>query len=168
MTYLAGHDYSLDLPISANPQTNGVRLFLNSIFESDCASELGQDDVTLIKTAPPLTNPNEILYTISYTNPGPGAVENLKLIDKLPAGTTYILGSGVPTPTSTSGGVLTWNLPVLASGAGATVTFRVAVTVDGTYANSAQMLFSNLAVRSVSSNTVTTVRDTVPPARVSA
>lgn len=34
VTYLAGHDYSVALPITSNPQTNGVRLFLNSLFES--------------------------------------------------------------------------------------------------------------------------------------
>jgi uncharacterized repeat protein (TIGR01451 family) len=163
VTYLAGHDYSIDLPISSNPQTNGVRLFLNSIFDSGAAVFANQDDVTLAKSGPALINTSTIPYTINYMNPGPRPVENLKLIDRLPAGTTYLAGSGVPAPTSISGDELTWNLPPLASGASATVTFSVSVTTDGSYANTAQMEFSNVAVRTVSSNTVTTIRDSATP-----
>jgi len=38
VTYLAGHDYSTQLPITANTQTNGVRLFLNQMFDGTCAA----------------------------------------------------------------------------------------------------------------------------------
>jgi hypothetical protein len=37
ISYLGGHAYATDLPISANPTTAGVRLFLNSLFEAPCA-----------------------------------------------------------------------------------------------------------------------------------
>jgi hypothetical protein len=37
VSYLGGHAYTTTLPISANPQTGGVRLFLNSLFEAPCA-----------------------------------------------------------------------------------------------------------------------------------
>jgi hypothetical protein len=37
VSYLGGHAYTTDLPISANPTTAGVRLFLNSLFEAPCA-----------------------------------------------------------------------------------------------------------------------------------
>ncbi len=164
VTYFTGHDYALDLPITTNPQTNGVRLFLNSIFESGTATDPGQADVTITKSAPAATNASTIDYTINYSNPGARPVENLKLIDTLPVGTTYVGGSAVPAPASTSGGVLTWNLPSLASGAGGSVTFSVSVTSDGTYNNTARLGFSHLAVRDLSSNTVSTVRDTIAPA----
>ena len=163
VTYLAGHDYSVSLPVSTNPQTNGVRLFLNSIFESDCAIDAGQPDVTLTKSAPATINGSTISYTINYSNPGPRPAESIQLTDKLPAGATYVAGSGVPPPTSNAGGVLTWDLPSLASGAMASVTFQVSVSADGSYSNTAQMNFAHLVVRQVSSNTIVTVRDTVPP-----
>jgi uncharacterized repeat protein (TIGR01451 family) len=131
VTYLAGHDYSLNLPISSNAQANGVRLFLNSIFESDCAVTLSQPDVTLTVSAPAATNASQIPYTITYANPGPRPVENVQLADKLPIGTTYVVGSGVPIPATTSAGVLTWSLPPLAAGASATVTFQASAGTDG-------------------------------------
>ncbi len=163
VTYLAGHDYALDLPISGNPQTNGVRLFLNSIFESDCATDAGQADISLTKSAPALINTSTINYTINYSNPGPRVAENIKLTDKLPAGATYVAGSGVPAPSSNTAGVLTWFLPSLASGGMGTVTFQVSVTSDQTYVNTAQMSYSHITVRQVTSAPVTTTRDTVPP-----
>ena len=160
VTYLAGHDYSLALPISSNPQTNGVRLFLNSIFESGCATDPIQDGVVLTKSAPAYSNNGQITYTINYSNPGPRPVENLKLTDKVPAGATYVSGSGSPAPSSTAGGVVTWNLPPLASGSSGSVTFMVAVASDGTYSNAATMEFAHMTVNKVTSNTVTTVVDT--------
>ncbi|MBK8467273.1 MAG: DUF11 domain-containing protein [Chloracidobacterium sp.] len=163
VTYLGGHDYTLDLPISTNPQTNGVRLFLNSIFESGIATDAGQADVAITKSAPAFTNTNTIAYTINYSNPGPRPVENLRIIDTLPAGATYLAGSGAPAPTTNSGGILTWNLPPLASGAGGSVSFSVTVTSDGPYTNRSQVQFSHLAVRTVSSNAVITTRDTIAP-----
>jgi len=162
VTYLAGHDYSTELPISANPQTNGVRLFLNSIFESGCATDPIQDDVVITKSAPAYSSNGQITYTINYSNPGPRPVENLRLTDRVPVGATYVSGSGSPAPSSTSGGVLTWNLPPLASGASGSVSFIVNAT-DGTYSNNASMEFTHLTVNKVTSNTVTTVVDTVAP-----
>ncbi|HYD50207.1 MAG TPA: hypothetical protein VEB21_17750 [Terriglobales bacterium] len=41
VTYLAGHDYSTALPITSNPQTNGIRIFLNALLASDCSSPSG-------------------------------------------------------------------------------------------------------------------------------
>lgn len=163
VTYQAGHDYSIALPISSNPQTNGVRLFLNSIFESDCASSPIQDDVVITKTAPAFSNNGQITYTVNYFNPGPRPVENLKLTDKVPVGTTYVGGAGVPAPTSIGGGILTWNLPSLASGASGSVSFKVSAASDGSYSNGATIEFAHMTVNQVSSNTVTTIVDTVPP-----
>lgn len=163
VTYLAGHDYSLSLPISSNPQTNGIRLFLNSIFESAVTTDAGQADVAITKSGPAFANTNSIAYTINYSNPGPRPVENLKIIDTLPVGATYLAGSGVPAPTTNSGGVLTWSLPPLASGGAGSVSFSVTVTSDGNYTNRSQVQFSNLAVRTVSSNAVITTRDTIAP-----
>lgn len=37
ISYLGGHEYETQLPISEHPDTNGVRFFLNSLFEAPCA-----------------------------------------------------------------------------------------------------------------------------------
>ena len=38
VSYLGGHEYNVNFPVSGNGQTNGVRLFLNSLFESPCTT----------------------------------------------------------------------------------------------------------------------------------
>jgi len=160
VTYLTGHDYSVDLPISTNPQTNGVRLFLNSIFESGCATEPAEPDVALTMSAPAAINGSTITYTIAYTNPGSRPAERVRLTDTLPAGTTFASATGGG---SHAGGVVTWNLAPLGAGAAGSVSVTVTVPADGTYTNSARMRFSHLVVRAIASNSVTTVRDTEAP-----
>lgn len=169
VTYLAGHDYSIALPITSNPQTNGVRLFLNSIFTSDCAINPSQPNLTLTLSAPSVINNNEITYTINYSNPGPRPNELVKITDTLPAGVTYINGSASVSPTSVLGNTLTWSVPPLAAGENRSLTFRVSVTTDGTYENMVRAQFAHLTVHNVTSNTVTTQRDTIsqPPTVIS-
>jgi hypothetical protein len=41
VSYLGGHEYTTNTPISTNPLTQGVRLFLNSLFDSQCSSQTG-------------------------------------------------------------------------------------------------------------------------------
>jgi hypothetical protein len=41
VSYLGGHQYTVSTPISMNPTTQGVRLFLNSLFNSACATTAG-------------------------------------------------------------------------------------------------------------------------------
>lgn len=159
VTYLAGHDYSTALPITSNPQTNGIRLFLNTIFESGCASDPIQDDVVLTKSAPAYSNNGVITYTINYSNPSPQPVENLKLTDNVPAGLAVLSASP---GTTFTGSLITWNLPPLAPGANGSVTFTVN-GADGTYSNKASLEYAHMTVKKVTSNTVTTVIDTIPP-----
>lgn len=165
VTYLAGHDYAVDLPITSNPQTNGVRLFLDALLKSDCAATTAQPDLTLTKTAPALTAASEIPYTITLGNPlsATAPAENVVVTDAIPAGTTYVAGSGSTAPTTNSGGVLTWNLPPLAPGASTTITFRVSVTSDGAYLNTAYADFANVMVRTIQSSPAFTLRDATRP-----
>jgi uncharacterized repeat protein (TIGR01451 family) len=165
VTWLAGHDYSTALPVSTNPQTNGVRLYLNSILDADCATTAPQPDVVVTKSAPASIDAasadnTHIPYTITLRNPGPRTAENLVVTDTLPAGTSYLVGSATPTPTSITGQVVTWNLPPLASAATTTITFKATMTGDGTYLNTASASFAHLTVRRATSNAATTVRDT--------
>jgi len=160
VTYLAGHDYSLMLPISTNSQTNGVRLFLNALLDSRCSDTAVQDDMVLTASAPAFTNGSLITYTLDYSNPGLRPVEAVVLRNAVPAGTSFVsaTGGGVE-----SGGVVRWSLGTLASGASGSRQFTVGVSADGTLQNEAKVDFAHLQVRRVASNRVTTVRDTVPP-----
>lgn len=160
VTYLSGHDYTTTLPVATNPQTNGVRLFLNTLFESGSVTEAVQNDVTLTTSAPSSFSTSQITYTISYANPGPRPAENVKVTDAVPPGTTYVSASGGGTH---SGGVVTWNLPPLTAGASGALSLTVNATADGVYTNTAKMDFAHLKVRRISSAKVTTVRDTVAP-----
>jgi hypothetical protein len=50
VSYLGGHQFITNTPISTNAQTQGVRLFLNSLFDSVCATTAGSPG-----TLPPQT-----------------------------------------------------------------------------------------------------------------
>lgn len=38
ISYLAGHRYKTETPISENYDTQGTRFFLNALFEADCVT----------------------------------------------------------------------------------------------------------------------------------
>ncbi|MFZ5470318.1 MAG: Ig-like domain-containing protein, partial [Myxococcota bacterium] len=161
VSYLTGHQYSTAVPVTGNNQANGVRLFLNSLFESPCTTAAGQPAISLTKSAPALTNQSTITFTLSYANTGPGVAENAVLEDTLPAGTTFVSATGGGT---FSAGKVTWNLGNLGPGASGSVSFTVSVTTDGSYPNQATMTWNVfLTSQTAQSNTTTTVRDTVEP-----
>lgn len=164
VTYFAGHEYSTALPLSANLAGNGVRLFLNSIFESACATAVGQPTISFTNAAPALTNAQTITYTLSYANAGPGVADTLRITSTIPPGTTFVSassGGAYDGPTRT----VTWNaLGNLAVNAAGTVNVTVSVASDGTYPNSATLqYFASRTSRSVMSNTATTLRDATAP-----
>ncbi|TPW08081.1 MAG: hypothetical protein FD127_4406, partial [Acidimicrobiaceae bacterium] len=161
ITYLGGHNYSVALPVTANPQTNGVRLFLDSLFESDCANSTGAPNVTVVKSAPAFVTGPDITFTLTYTNTGAGTADNTVLTDAIPAGTTFVsaTGGGV-----FAAGTVTWTLGNLAPGATGMVTFTVSALLEGTYSNTATArYFASLTPRTTNSNTTMTVVDRTPP-----
>ncbi len=161
VTYLAGHDYTLDLPITSNPQTNGVRLFLNSLFTADCAALPPGNDLAVTVAAPQYLSGPQLGFTITITNTGSRPVESLALVDALPAGATFV--NAVPAPTSVVSGVVRWNLPSLEVGGGAVVTLQVSPGPDGVYANSATLDAAAFTLRHVRSNTTSTTVDRLAP-----
>src|SRR4029079_10174802 len=70
VSYLGGHEYDVALPISKNPKTQGVRLFLNSLFESPCATASGLPSIDLVKSPPAFVDLPSITFDINYTNAG--------------------------------------------------------------------------------------------------
>ena len=162
VTYLAGHNYATATPLSANPLTNGVKVMLDSLLETGCATPGGgQPVITLTKTGPALTRANPFTYTLAFANTGTGVANSVTITDPLPAGTTFASASNGGT---VAGGVVTWTLGSLAVGASGSVTVSVNAAADGAYANQAVLHFAvGVTPRAVTSNVATTTRDATPP-----
>ncbi len=154
VTYLAGHNYSVAGPISTNPQSNGARFFLNSLFESPGTSAAAQPVITLSKTAPATVTPGgNIAYTLSYANSGTGTATSVVITDVIPAGSTFVSATGGGT---NAAGTVTWNLGNLAPGASGNLTLVVSAPT-GSYMNTASIAFRvGTTPRTVTSNTTTT------------
>lgn len=155
VTYVGGHDY-LDAGTS-NP--NSVKVLLNSMFESPCASATGnQAKLTLKKSSPEVIADNQITYTIEYANIGTGPANEVTITDQLPAGTSFVSASNEG---KNAAGTVTWSLGSLAVGAMGSVTVTVGVTADGMYTNQAVIHFTaGGTTRSVTSSSATTTRNT--------
>jgi uncharacterized repeat protein (TIGR01451 family)/MYXO-CTERM domain-containing protein len=155
VTYLAGHNYTTTVPISANPMTNGVRLFLNSLFETPCTNAAMQPALTFTKSAPAAVTGSTITFTLAYANAGPGVATSAVITDVLPAGTTFVSATGGGT---LAGSTVTWNLGSIGAGASGSVSFDVSVAVDGSYSNQATLTYlaGNTSKQLLSNTTATT------------
>jgi uncharacterized repeat protein (TIGR01451 family) len=130
VSYLGGHKYTTDLPISANPETQGVRYFLNSLFEAPCTSTDGLPTVSTEPQGPGGTNDSRYTVSARYDNAGPGVAFNAVLTLVLPAGVTFVSAS--------DGGVLVgdtvvWDLGSLLTGASGSPTVTVDFPAWGSY-----------------------------------
>jgi uncharacterized repeat protein (TIGR01451 family) len=166
VSYLAGHEYKEQLPISANAQTNGIRLFLDSLFESNCADSVaGQPNLSFTKTVPAAVSASTLTYTLSYTNSGPGIADDAVITDAVPAGATFVSAMGGGT---ISGGVVTWKLGDLSPGASGNVSFDVMLPMDTTYSNQAVLDYKvSLTPKKLTSNMVSTIKTSTPIADLS-
>ena len=157
VSYLGGHEYDVDLPISTHPKTQGTRLFLNALFEAPCATTLGQPVVSVQKSAPATTTSPTVTFTIDYANNGGGIALSAMLRDTLPAGSTFVSATGGGTLAS---GVVSWNLHNLSAGEGGTVSFTVTLGGFGSYQNTARVDYRvGLNDFMQGSNTTTTLYD---------
>jgi uncharacterized repeat protein (TIGR01451 family)/MYXO-CTERM domain-containing protein len=136
VSYLGGHQYDTKLPMSANPKTQGTRLFLNSLFEAPCATGSGLPAIHVDKQAPRTTTTDELTFTISYDNDGPGVALDAVLSDTLPSGTSFVSASGGGV---LSGGVVTWNLGNLGVSESGFVSLTVSLPGYATYVNHASL-----------------------------
>lgn len=138
VSYLGGHQYDVKLPISANPTTQGTRLFLNSLFEAPCSTAEGVPVVTVEKTAPAVTEEPQVSFDIAFKNTGPLPALDAVLTDTLPPGTTFVSASDGGTEAA---GVVTWQLGNLGEGEAAMVSLTVELGGPGIYTNSADLAY---------------------------
>lgn len=109
VSYLGGHSYGTAVPLSTNPDSQGTRMFLNSLFEADCVTLAGQPDLGLsVSGATHLSSasfPVVSRYTSSYVNYGVGAALDASLGLDYPAGASL---SGSEAGGTDDGSAVTW------------------------------------------------------------
>lgn len=80
--------------------------------------------VSLTDSPDPIAAGGNVTYTISYANTGDEPATNVRLSDGIPANTSFVSATGGGT---LAGGVVTWNLGILAAGASGSVQLTVRV-----------------------------------------
>lgn len=110
VSYLGGHAYSTNVPVSSNGNTQGARLFLNALYEADCVSATGQPAITLGPTGPVVVAasafPAEATVSATYANSGPGAALDAALRAQVPAGVEI----AAATDGTIAGATATWTV----------------------------------------------------------
>jgi len=161
VSYLGGHQYSIKTPISANGDTQGTRLFLNSLFEAECVTAQGAANVVVTATGPAYTSTPIVTLSLDWNNMGAGVAVAARMTDALPAGVSFVSATGGGTLSS---GKVTWDLGDLAPGASGSVSVTVALPGYGSYANSGAATYKvGNNSKTAASNTTTTVYSAQPP-----
>ena len=155
VSYLGGHEYSVTLPMSKNPTSQGARLFLNSLFEAPCATLAGLPEVVLEKDAPAVADGPQVTFTLNYANYGPTTALAAVIRDAVPPGATFVSASdgGV-----FENGAVSWSVGNLGDGEAGTVSFVVELGDFGVYKNVATVDYKvGLNAFSAASNETSTL-----------
>ncbi len=133
VSYLGGHSYSTDTPLSGSPESQGTRLFLNALFEADCVTGALTPSIALAwsgRTLIPDALPTEEPFTLRYSNTGDAPAGGAVLTATIPAGLEVV--STEPAATA-AGDTLTWDLGTLAAGATGVVAVTLRFDETGSY-----------------------------------
>ena len=130
---------------AAGTATNSVLVTTDSVEggqgaannSDECSSAVKSPDVVVSKECPAdMISGDPASYTVTVSNAGTGTAKNVVLTDVLPPEVSY--ASATPTPTSVTGGTVTWNLGDIAVGGSIAVTITVDVDATaGTATNTA-------------------------------
>lgn len=148
VSYLGGHSYDTSVPLSANRDSQGTRLFLNALFEADCVTTAGQPSVSLALSASggavvdagslPVDEP----FTVSFANTGPGAALDGTLRVTAPAGLALSSADG-----AVDGASVSWDLGSIgptgsaAPAASGTRSFSARFTAEGEHPFTAELTY---------------------------
>lgn len=98
VSYLGGHSYKADTPVTSGSDSQGTRLFLNALFEADCVSDTGQPLIAVNTQGPTrvaaMSAPAEATYTLAFANQGPTGALDAEVVFTAPAGVTITAASG--------------------------------------------------------------------------
>jgi MYXO-CTERM domain-containing protein len=126
VSYLGGHRYATSVPVSANPDTQGTRLFLNALFEADCVTDAAQAEVAVAWSGRSAVTPSDETYTVRVVNGGRGAALDAQLTVTVPAGVEIVEAS---TGATLAGATATWSLGSLGAAGSAAPPSAVSPTV---------------------------------------
>jgi uncharacterized repeat protein (TIGR01451 family) len=141
----AGTTYHVLLMLDNSQMPGSSQIFNNQIPLDPQLS----GTIAITKTTPLLnvTRGQQVPYVITLNNHGGSLITDVSIVDRLPAGFTYVKGSalldGVPTEPSVSGEALTWNGLTLALNQARTVKLLVIVGAgvsEGEFVNHAQVV----------------------------
>lgn len=97
VSYLGAHEYIPTTPLSGNDDGQGVRLFLNALFEADCVTTLGSPDIVAGPTGVVIATgsvPVEDDSVVSYINVGRGFALDAVLQLTVPPGVEVLEVTG--------------------------------------------------------------------------
>jgi len=136
VSYLGGHQYDTTTPVSSNLQAQGVRMFLNSLFEAPCATLDGLPTLGVAVDAPAQTTVPTVTFSVTYNNTSFATALEAVLIDELAPGVTFVSASdgGV-----FADGVVTWELGNLGPEESGDRTIEVELSDYGIYSNTATL-----------------------------
>ncbi len=130
----AGHRLLWTIEYISNNQENDITLRWDGAASPSlariCAAPIRPSITKTVDKATAIPGVDQLVYTITYSNPGGGAIPNVVISDPLPAGLTYVSASPAPTsaPAVGANGTVTWSLGTLAAGASGTLTLTVNTT----------------------------------------
>jgi len=150
ISYLGGHQYSTDMPVSEHLDAQGTRLFLNSLFEAPCATVEGLPNLAVAVDAPAQTTEPDVTLKITYVNTSFATALSATLVDTLPEGASFVSASDGGT---FDAGTVTWDLGNLGPGESGDLEIEVTLDAFGIYENSAALQYSvGLTPLSLTSN----------------
>src|SRR5262249_50207513 len=146
--------YSTNLAVFNGSNPNGpwsLYVFDDTLFNSGIISNgwqlnlinshpiLGDADLgTYITDAPdPVIAGNNVTYSLSVTNYGPGTATNIMVVDSFPPGVAFVSSSASQGIATNSSGRITWTLNSLTKGASASLSFVLRPPGAGEITNSA-------------------------------
>ncbi len=119
VSYLGGHRYSTDVPISNNSDSQGTRLFLNALFEADCVTSVGQPVMQLFWAGVERVLVQEVpaaeTFTAMFANQGQGVALDAVLFAAVPTGSE---ASGFEAGGDLAGSEVTWDVGAIGSSGG--------------------------------------------------
>ena len=143
VSYLGGHRYSTDLPLSDNADSHGTRLFLNALFEADCVTGglvgmsanvvLGWTGEAFLRTE---DLPIDGTYAIRFSNTGGAGALDAVLTVTAPPGLSI---ASTDTEATIAGETVTWPLGTIDAGASDTRTVVLSFAAEGTFALDAML-----------------------------
>ena len=117
----------------------GPRCDIGAI-ESSADADLA---ITKADSADPVNRGDNVTYTLTVTNNGPGGAGDVQVVDTLPAGLAFVSATPSQGTCMEAALVVTCDLGILASGASATIDIVVTTTAAGMLTNTATVTTSS-------------------------